>query len=168
MNTPYNKPYYRFGDPQMVNLLSLNQFISEQLGDSESLSSILNDIISACKEISYLVNKGDLNQLLGDADSENIQGEVQKKLDIITHDIFVKALINNPAVAGLASEENDEIIPTQISTTPKENTSFYLTPSMVHPILISICLSSAFFLFCVVTIQIHFLKRISYNPATNK
>ena len=103
----------------MVNPLPLNQFISEQSDSSESLSSILNDIVSACKQISYLVNKGDLNQLLGDADSENIQGEVQKKLDIITHDIFVKALINNPAVAGLASEENDDIIPTQNQHDPK-------------------------------------------------
>jgi fructose-1,6-bisphosphatase I len=103
----------------MVNPLPLTQFISEQSGEPESLSSILNDIISACKQISYLVNKGDLNQLLGDADSENIQGEVQKKLDIITHDIFVEALINNPAIAGLASEENDDIILTQNHHAPQ-------------------------------------------------
>jgi len=103
----------------MVNSLPLTQFISEQSSIHDPLSSIFDDIISACTKISHLVNKGDLNQLLGDADSENIQGEVQKKLDIITHDIFVNALIDNPAIAGLASEENDNIIPTTNHNTPK-------------------------------------------------
>jgi fructose-1,6-bisphosphatase I len=99
--------------------LSLTQFISEQAGASESLSLVLDDIISACQQIADLVHKGDLTQLLGDADSENVQGEIQKKLDIITHDIFVEALINNPNIAGLASEENDEIIPTKNHHDPK-------------------------------------------------
>ena len=48
--------------------------------------------------------------MLGSAGSENVQGEVQKKLDIITNDIMVEALNWTGHLAGMASEEVDEII----------------------------------------------------------
>jgi fructose-1,6-bisphosphatase I len=56
------------------------------------------------------VNQGDLIGVLGSAGSENVQGEVQKKLDIITHDIMVNALNWTGQLAGMASEEVDSII----------------------------------------------------------
>ena len=71
---------------------------------------MLSDIASACKAISHEVHRGALAGNLGVAGSENIQGEVQKQLDVITNQIFIKALEWTGHTAALASEENDEII----------------------------------------------------------
>lgn len=103
----------------MANKLTLTQFIIEQqrgLPDaSGTFTLLLSNIVIACKEISHLVNRGNLVGVLGSAESENIQGEVQKKLDIITNDIMVDALNWTGHLAGMASEEMDDIIsiPTQ-------------------------------------------------------
>ncbi|MDO9214991.1 MAG: class 1 fructose-bisphosphatase [Methylococcales bacterium] len=98
----------------MANKLTLTQFIIEQqrgLPDaSGTFTLLLNNIVMACKEISHLVNRGNLVGVLGSAESENIQGEVQKKLDIITNDIMVGALNWTGHLAGMASEEMDDII----------------------------------------------------------
>jgi fructose-1,6-bisphosphatase I len=98
----------------VTNKLSLTQFIIEQqrgLPDaSGAFSSLLNNIVTACKEISHLVNRGNLVGVLGSAESENVQGEVQKKLDIISNDIMVNALNWTGHLAGMASEEVDDII----------------------------------------------------------
>ncbi len=98
----------------MPQTKSLTQFIIEQQrrqhGASGTFTLLLNDIAAACKKISHIVNQGDLVGVLGNADSENIQGEVQKKLDIISHEIMVSALDANGHVAGMASEEEDRII----------------------------------------------------------
>jgi fructose-1,6-bisphosphatase I len=71
---------------------------------------LLNNIVTACKKISHLVNRGNLVGVLGSAESENVQGEVQKKLDIITNDIMVDALNWTGHLAGMASEEVEDII----------------------------------------------------------
>jgi fructose-1,6-bisphosphatase I len=81
-------------------------------GATGEFTGLLNDIAVACKKISDLVNKGDLIGVLGSAGSENIQGETQKKLDVITNEVFLEALAHNGHVAGLASEEMDEIYQT--------------------------------------------------------
>ena len=98
----------------MTNKVSLTQFIIEQqrgLPDaSGTFSSLLNNIVTACKEISHLVNRGNRVGVLGSAESENVQGEVQKKLDIITNDIMVNALNWTGHLAGMVSEEVDDII----------------------------------------------------------
>ncbi len=98
----------------MTNKATLTQFIIEQQrelhGASGTFTLLLNDIVTACKKISHIVNQGDLVGALGNADSENVQGEVQKKLDIITHDIMVDALSWNGHLAGMASEEVDSLI----------------------------------------------------------
>lgn len=70
---------------------------------------LVNDISTACKKIAALASKGDLVDVLGAAGSENVQGEEQKKMDIITNDIFIEALENNSHVAALASEEMEAV-----------------------------------------------------------
>jgi len=98
----------------MANKVTLTQFLMEQqrgLPDaSGTFTLLLNNIATACKEISHKVNRGNLIGVLGSADSENVQGEVQKKLDIITNDIMVRALNWTGHLAGMASEEEDTII----------------------------------------------------------
>jgi fructose-1,6-bisphosphatase I len=98
----------------MNNKVTLTQFIIEQQRDlpeaSGTFSLLLNNIVTACKKISHLVNQGNLIGVLGSAESENVQGEVQKKLDIITNDIMVEALNWTGNLAGMLSEEIDGII----------------------------------------------------------
>ncbi len=98
----------------MPGKISLTQYILEQQrvhqGVSGNFTLLLNDIALACKKISHLVNQGDLVGVLGNAESENVQGEVQKKLDIISNDIMNDTLRWNGHLAGMASEEDEEWI----------------------------------------------------------
>ncbi|WP_255188421.1 class 1 fructose-bisphosphatase [Methylomonas rapida] len=91
--------------------ITLTQFIIEQQrglpGASGTFTLLLNNIATACKQISHRVNRGALIGVLGSAGTENVQGEVQKKLDIITHEIMVKALDWSGHLGGMASEEID-------------------------------------------------------------
>ncbi|MEQ1813234.1 MAG: class 1 fructose-bisphosphatase, partial [Candidatus Nitrotoga sp.] len=75
------------------------------------LTGLLDDIVIACKKIAYNVNKGGLIGVLGSAGSENVQGETQKKLDVITNDIFIEACKWSGHYAALASEEMDDVYP---------------------------------------------------------
>ena len=92
---------------------SLTHFLIESqrahAGATGEFTLLMNDILSACKVISHYVDKGDLIGVLGSAETENVQGETQKKLDIITNDVFTNALMRGGQVAGLASEEMDEV-----------------------------------------------------------
>lgn len=76
---------------------------------SGDFTGLINDIATACKKISDAVNQGDLIGVLGAAETENVQGEVQKKLDIITNDIFIESTEYAGHVAGMASEEVEEV-----------------------------------------------------------
>ena len=91
------------------------QFIIEEqrrfVSATGDFTSLLNDIFTACKAISNSVNKGALVGVLGSAGSENVQGETQKKLDIVTNDIMIKANEWGGHLAGMASEEMEEIYP---------------------------------------------------------
>lgn len=76
----------------------------------EDLASIFNSIREATKVIAKLVNTAPLRQaeLLGLQGEVNIQGEDQKKLDVITNDVFKNALKYTGKLGTLASEEEDE------------------------------------------------------------
>jgi fructose-1,6-bisphosphatase I len=92
---------------------SLVQFIIEEQrqipGATGDFTGLINDIVSACKQIAHDVNKGALIGVLGSAGSENVQGETQKKLDIITNEVFIKANEWSGHLAAMASEEMDDI-----------------------------------------------------------
>ncbi|HSD59617.1 MAG TPA: class 1 fructose-bisphosphatase [Burkholderiales bacterium] len=91
---------------------TLTQFIIEEgriAGASGDFSSLLNDIVTACKVISNAVNKGALVGVLGSQGSENVQGEVQKKLDVISNDVLIRSNEWAGHLAGMASEEMQDI-----------------------------------------------------------
>ena len=92
---------------------SLTHFLiesqQEHSGASGEFTLLMNDIVSACKVISSYVNKGNLIGILGSAETENVQGETQKKLDIISNDVFTNTLMQGTQVAALASEEMDDV-----------------------------------------------------------
>jgi fructose-1,6-bisphosphatase I len=98
----------------MTDQVTLTQFIIEQQrglpAASGTFTLLLNNIVMACKQIAHRVNRGALIGVLGSAGSENVQGEVQKKLDIITNDIMIRALDWGGHLGGMASEERHEPI----------------------------------------------------------
>ncbi|MBI3773245.1 MAG: class 1 fructose-bisphosphatase [Gammaproteobacteria bacterium] len=99
----------------MHNGVSLTQFIIEEQrrlpNATGDFTSLLNDIVTACKVISNAVNKGALIGVLGSAESENVQGETQKKLDVITNEVVLKSNEWAGHLAAMASEEMDDIYP---------------------------------------------------------
>jgi len=73
------------------------------------LRLLLEVVARACKSISLAVNKGALGGVLGAAGSENVQGEIQKKLDIIANEVLIEANEWGGHLAAMASEEMDGI-----------------------------------------------------------
>ena len=69
------------------------------------LRLLLEVVARACKRISFAVNKGELGEVMGTAGSENVQGEVQKKLDIIANEVLIEANEWGGHLAAMASEE---------------------------------------------------------------
>jgi hypothetical protein len=92
---------------------TLTQFLVEQQRREAALPAQLRLLIEivarACKAISHSVNKGTLGGMLGDLDAENIQGEVQKKLDVIANETLLEANEWGGHLAAMASEEMETI-----------------------------------------------------------
>ena len=55
-----------------------------------NFTALVNDVRLACKRIATLIGKGALADALGDAGTVNVQGETQKKLDVLANDIFMR------------------------------------------------------------------------------
>jgi len=74
------------------------------------LISLTNTLMAACKEISFRLHQGELAGILGSSLDENIQGETQKKLDIISNQLIKDTLLESGLVRAIASEEEDTIV----------------------------------------------------------
>jgi fructose-1,6-bisphosphatase I len=90
-------------------MLSLNQALEQAQVDPQ-LVSLIDSITTTCKNIAERLRGGALSGLYGSAEQENVQGEVQKKLDVISNDLLKQVLLANRSVAGIASEEEDDVI----------------------------------------------------------
>ncbi|MBT9598413.1 MAG: class 1 fructose-bisphosphatase [Vitreoscilla sp.] len=97
----------------MTKRISLTQYLVEQQREHGHIPAQLRLLIEvvarACKRIAISVNKGALGEVLGTAGSENVQGEVQKKLDIISNEVLIEANVWGGHLAAMASEEMDTI-----------------------------------------------------------
>jgi len=97
----------------MSQRISLTRYLVEQQRSEGHIPSqlrlLLEVVARACKGISQAVNKGALGGVLGTAGSENVQGEVQKKLDIIANEVLIEANEWGGHLAAMASEEMDGI-----------------------------------------------------------
>jgi len=90
---------------------TVSKFLIEQLhgtDDQADLAALLVDVTAAVKAISAMTSKGALGGFLGALDSQNVQGEVQKKLDVLSNDAMIQACEWGGLVAGMASEEMDD------------------------------------------------------------
>ena len=94
--------------------ISLTRYlIEEQRADriGPDLRLLIEVVARACKSISVAVGKGALGGVLGDAGTGNVQGEAQKKLDVLSNEILLEANAWGGHLAGLASEEMEHSQP---------------------------------------------------------
>ena len=97
-----------------MSKLSLSQYLQQQKGNlTPELAQVIATITETCKTIDQALQQGALAGILGSAGNENVQGETQKKLDVISNDYLIDALKVHPHVGGLASEELDDFTPAQ-------------------------------------------------------
>ena len=97
----------------MAPKISLSRYLVEQQRMDghipAELRLLLEVVARASKSISQSVNKGALGDVMGGADSENVQGEIQKKLDIIANEVLIEANEWGGHLAAMASEEMEGI-----------------------------------------------------------
>jgi len=107
---------------------TLGEFIINNQSDfkysSGELSRLINSIRLAGKVVNHEVNKAGLVDILGSAGDENVQGEVQQKLDVYANNVFINTLVNREIVCGIASEEEDDYI--SIIGSNKKNDNKYV------------------------------------------
>lgn len=91
---------------------TLGKFLSECQQNHHDfdpdLVHLLQAIASSCKQIGRTISRGALTHSMGSLDSENIHGDTQKHLDVITNDLFLQINQTTGFYAGMASEEMDE------------------------------------------------------------
>ena len=106
---------------------TLDEFTIQQLrevpGATGELAMLLRDIGLAAKRVNVEVNKAGLVDILGDAGEINVQGEEVKKLDTFANNQFIGVTRHGVSCAGVASEENDDIV---IFDDEKSNNSKYV------------------------------------------
>ena len=93
---------------------SLAEFLEQAHDDGHipgDLEQLLVETANACKIIDYNVKRGGLLDVLGTVGHVNVQGEEQKKLDVIANDILIRHMHKTNLLAGMASEENEDCIP---------------------------------------------------------
>ncbi len=98
-----------------TSVVTIERFIIEQeqlhahaTGD---LSGILRDLALAAKMIASKVRRAGLADILGAAGTENVQGEMQQKLDLFAHETIFKAMDHGGRLCAMASEEVEHLIP---------------------------------------------------------
>jgi len=92
---------------------TLTQYLVEQQREHKAVSAevrlLIETVSRACKAISHAVSKGALGGVLGSLGTENVQGEVQKKLDVLSNEILLEANEWGGNLAAMASEEMQTI-----------------------------------------------------------
>ena len=97
-----------------MSRVTLSRYLIEQTRSNNTpadLRFLIEVVARACKEISHNVSKGALGGVLGSMGTENVQGEVQKKLDVISNEILLEANEWGGHLAAMASEEMESIHP---------------------------------------------------------
>ena len=105
---------------------SITEFLKQHLQGEHAipLNAMLRDVIDSCKKIAVAIDNGAIAGNMGSLGSENVQGEVQKALDVIADKIFITCNQQSGYLAGMLSEEIDDII--EIAETHKQNGQYIL------------------------------------------
>lgn len=91
----------------ILNLQSHALKRCEGIDDAPTIVAILSSIALSTKIIANKVRRAQLDDVLGSAGAENVQGEQQQKLDVIANEVLMRQLSKQAGVAVLASEENE-------------------------------------------------------------
>jgi len=91
-------------------MTTLADYLNENATNT-ALNDVITTVTDVGKTISQLLRKGALADILGEAGNQNVQGEDQKKLDVLANDLLLEALASNSHCAGVASEELDDATP---------------------------------------------------------
>ncbi|KAH6823477.1 Inositol monophosphatase family protein [Perilla frutescens var. hirtella] len=99
-------------DAHRTDLMTITRYVlNEQSKHPESrgdFTILLSHIVLGCKFVCTAVNKAGLAKLIGLAGETNVQGEEQKKLDVLSNEVFIKALVSSGRTCILVSEEDEE------------------------------------------------------------
>ena len=97
-----------------TSVVTIERFIIEEERNhpeaTGELSGLLYDLALAAKMIANKVRSAGLADILGATEDENVQGEVQQKLDVLSNEIIVKAMDHGGRLCAMASEEEPGII----------------------------------------------------------
>lgn len=100
--------------PEETDPLTLSAWILAQehksLGARGRMTMLLNSIGVGCKFVSSAVRRAGLAGMMGMAGSSNVQGEDQKKLDLVANEVFKNSLRRSGQCCILITEEEDEPI----------------------------------------------------------
>jgi fructose-1,6-bisphosphatase len=91
---------------------TISKFLIQQVPEGphgRELAALLVDVAAVIKAISAAVGKGPLVGLAGLAGTENVQGEPQKKLDVLADELFARGVEWSGLVGALASEEREDV-----------------------------------------------------------
>ncbi len=96
-----------------MSFITLSQYLTEQSRQDSAIDAdlrlLIETVASACKTISHQVSKGALSGVLGSLSTENVQGEVQQKLDVLSNDILLNANAWGGYLRAMASEEMETL-----------------------------------------------------------
>ncbi|KAF3761542.1 inositol phosphatase [Cryphonectria parasitica EP155] len=97
-----------------TNIVTLTRFLTEE---QVKVKEATGDFTLLChalqfsfKSIAYYIRRATLVNLTGLAGSSNTTGDEQKKLDVISNDLFIAAMRSSGKCALLVSEEEENII----------------------------------------------------------
>jgi len=96
-----------------INRQTLRKFLLQEdkrHGLGQDMMLLIEDIGTSCRIIAHQIRNGPFLDILGATETENVQGETQKQLDVIANDIFLSHCSNCARVAALVSEEIDDVI----------------------------------------------------------
>ncbi len=94
-----------------MNRLTLENHLASLADVDDTLRTLLLSVAQSCTRISAAVARGALGGVLGSLESENVQGEVQKKLDVLSNALLIESNERNGCLAAMASEEMDTLYP---------------------------------------------------------
>lgn len=106
---------------------TLQQYLASAQSQQQidhALAEILLAVAKACQEISAAIRRGSLTGVMGNLNQANIQGEMQKQLDVICNEIFIEAVSGSGYVAGLVSEELEK--PHLVEKPPRQKSHYLL------------------------------------------
>ncbi|SPO02654.1 probable FBP1 - fructose-1,6-bisphosphatase [Cephalotrichum gorgonifer] len=102
------------GEKVNTNIITLTRFLTEEQTKHKEATGDFTLLCHALqfsfKSIAYYIRRSTLINLTGLAGSANITGDDQKKLDVISNDLFIEAMRSSGKCAVLVSEEEDNVI----------------------------------------------------------